>query len=68
MTIKERILQFATEKERFKRDFFKKTGLHYSNFTGPNKRTDISASSLAVILKCYPEADIKWIITGNKSL
>lgn len=63
-SIKERILEFATQKERFKQDFFRKTGLPYSNFTGINKMTDISANSLSIILNHYPDAPIKWIITG----
>ncbi len=68
MTIKERILEFVKKEERFKRDFFKKTGLKYSNYTGINKNTDVSANSLAIILKSYPNADIHWLITGNKTL
>lgn len=67
MSIKERILEFAKQEERFKQDFFKKTGLPYSNFTGSNKMTDISANSLAVILHHYPDADVKWLITGKKN-
>lgn len=63
--IKERILKFAQEQERFKQDFFRKTGLVYSNFTGSNKSTDISANSLAIILHHYPNAPINWIITGK---
>lgn len=66
MKIKERILEFAKKEERFKRDFFKKTGLKYSNYTGVNKTTDVSANTLAIILKFYPNADIHWIITGEK--
>ncbi|MDO6813787.1 hypothetical protein [Tenacibaculum soleae] len=66
--IKERILEFAKTQERFKRDFFNKTGLKYSNYTGINKNTDVSAKSLAIILKHYPNANINWIITGKNSL
>jgi hypothetical protein len=66
MNIKERILEFAGKEERFKRDFFKKTGLSYSNFTGSNKVTDISANSLKQICKHYPDIDIFWLVNGFK--
>lgn len=68
MNIKERILEFAKQEERFKQDFFRKTGLPYSNFTGSNKATDISANSLKIILENYPNVDLKWLLTGVYSL
>lgn len=66
-TIKERILEIAQKEERFKRDFFKKTGLNYSNFTGINKTTDISANALKTIIQCYPKVDLYWLVCGVKS-
>tara|TARA_R110002096_G_scaffold432559_1_gene649620 strand:+ start:9309 stop:9626 length:318 start_codon:yes stop_codon:yes gene_type:complete len=62
--IKERILEFAHTEEKFKQDFFKKTGLNYSNFTGTNKNSDVGSKVLAIILKYYPKADINWFLTG----
>jgi hypothetical protein len=64
-TIKERILEIAKKEERFKRDFFKKTGLNYSNFTGFNKTTDISANALKTIVQCYPKVDLYWLVCGS---
>ena len=65
LKIKDRILIFAKEQERFKQDFFKKTGLKYSNYTGINRKTDVSAKALCTIIKHYPNADLYWLITGE---
>lgn len=66
-TIKERILEIAQKEERFKQDFFKKTGLNYSNYTGANKTTDVSANALKTIIQCYPNTDLYWLVCGFKN-
>lgn len=65
--IKDRILELAKKEERFLQDFFAKTGLKYSNYTGVNKQSDVGSKSLAVVLHHYPNTDLNWLITGETS-
>ncbi len=63
--IKDRVLQFAENKEDNKQIFFRKTGLKYSNFTGKSKNSDLNSKSVAEILLTYPEINLKWLLTGK---
>lgn len=64
-TIKDRILYFAKNQEDAIQDFFIKTGLKYSNFTGKSKKSDLQSKSVAEILPIYPQLNIEWLLTGN---
>lgn len=64
-TIKDRILYFAEKKEVSKQDFFRKTGLNYSNFTGKSKDSDLNSKSVGEILLKYPEINPIWLLTGQ---
>lgn len=64
-TIKDRILYFAENQENTKQDFFKKTGLNYSNFTGKSKDSDLNSKSVAEILLKYPQINPTWLLTGE---
>lgn len=63
-TIKDRVLHIAENKEVSKQEFFRKTGLKYSNFTGKSKESDLNSKSVAEILLKYPEINPIWLITG----
>lgn len=65
LNIKDRILYFAENKEVSKQEFFRKTGLKYSNFTGKSKESDLNSKSVAEILLIYPEINPLWLISGN---
>lgn len=64
-TIKDRILYFAKNQEDTIQDFFVKTGLKYSNFTGKSKKSDLQSKSVAEILLIYPQINIEWLLTGK---
>lgn len=64
-TIKDRILYFAENEEYTKQDFFRKTGLNYSNFTGKSKDSDLNSKSVAEILLKYPQINPIWLLTGE---
>lgn len=66
--IKERILYLAEKKELTKQNFFKKSSLKYSNFTGKSKMSDLSSGSLAEILLIYPDVNPEWLLTGKGSM
>ncbi|MCT7903708.1 MAG: hypothetical protein N4435_00675 [Candidatus Ornithobacterium hominis] len=51
--------------ENSKQDFFRKTGLNYSNFTGKSKDSDLSSKSVAEIITMYPEINPTWLLTGK---
>lgn len=63
--IKDRVLYLAENKEISKQDFFRKTGLKYSNFTGKSKESDLTSKSVAEILLKYPDVSPEWLLTGN---
>lgn len=63
--IKDRVLYLAENKEISKQDFFRKTGLKYSNFTGKSKESDLASKSVAEILLKYPDVSPEWLLTGN---
>lgn len=63
--IKDRILYFAENMEDSKQDFFRKTGLNYSNFTGKSKESDLNSKSVAEILLNYPMLNPMWLLTGK---
>ncbi|WP_449398505.1 hypothetical protein [Chryseobacterium wanjuense] len=63
--IKDRILYFAENKEVSKQEFFRKTSLKYSNFTGKSKESDLNSKSVAEILLIYPEINPQWLLTGE---
>ena len=63
--IKARVLYLAENKEISKQDFFRKTGLKYSNFTGKSKESDLTSKSVAEILLKYPDVSPEWLLTGN---
>lgn len=63
-TIKDRVLYIAENKEVSKQDFFRKTGLKYSNFTGKSKESDLNSKSVAEIILIYPEINPVWLLTG----
>ena len=63
--IKDRVLYLAENKESSKQDFFRKTGLKYSNFTGKSKESDLTSKSVAEILLKYPDVSPEWLLTGN---
>ncbi|GIZ16643.1 hypothetical protein [Capnocytophaga catalasegens] len=67
-TIKDRVLYFAEYKEVSKQEFFRKTGLNYSNFTGKSKESDLNSKSVAEILLIYDEINPMWLLTGNGSM
>lgn len=67
-TIKDRVLYFAEYKEVSKQEFFRKTGLNYSNFTGKSKESDLNSKSVAEILLIYNEINPMWLLTGNGSM
>lgn len=68
LNIKDRILYFAENKEVSKQEFFRKTGLKYSNFTGKSKESDLNSKSVAEILLIYPEINPLWLISGMGSM
>jgi len=63
--IKDRVLYIAENKEVSKQDFFRKTGLNYSNFTGKSKESDLNSKSVAEILLTYPDVNPEWLLTGE---
>jgi len=63
--IKERILYLAENQEGNKQIFCKKIGVTYGNFTGKNKETPISSTTIENILLNYPETNLYWLITGE---
>ncbi len=63
--IKDRILFFAENQEISKQEFFRKTGLNYSNFTGKSKYSDLNSKYLAEILLKYPNINPFWLLTGE---
>ncbi|SZD71049.1 Uncharacterised protein [Candidatus Ornithobacterium hominis] len=58
-------MYFAENVENSKQDFFRKTGLNYSNFTGKSKDSDLSSKSVAEIITMYPEINPTWLLTGK---
>lgn len=64
-TIKDRILYFAENEEISKQEFFRKTNLNYSNFTGKSKESDLNSKSVAEILLTYPQINPYWLLSGN---
>ncbi len=66
--IKDRVLEFAEYKEVSKQEFFRKTGLKYSNFTGKSKQSDLNSTYIAEILLKYPNINTDWLITGKGSM
>lgn len=64
-TIKDRILYFAEKEENSKQEFFRKTGLNYSNFTGKSKDSDLNSKSVAEIILKYPEINPIWLLIGK---
>lgn len=64
-TIKERVLLFAENQEVNKSDFFKKTGLNYSNYTGRSKEGNLNSDALGKILLSYPNVNLEWMIGGE---
>lgn len=63
--IKERILYLAEIQEGNKQNFCKKIGVTYGNFTGKNKETPISSTTIENILLNYPNTNLYWLITGE---
>ncbi len=63
-TIKDRVLYFAKNQEDTIQDFFRKTGLKYSNFTGKSKNSDLQSKAIAEILLKYPQINTEWLLTG----
>lgn len=63
--IKERVLLFADFQENSKQDFFRKTGLNYSNFTGKSKESDLTSGAIEEILLTYKELSPDWLISGK---
>ncbi|MEC5395243.1 hypothetical protein [Bergeyella sp. RCAD1439] len=64
-TIKDRILYFAEKEEVSKQEFFRKTDLKYSNFTGKSKESDLSSQSVAKILLTYRDINPMWLLVGE---
>lgn len=64
-TIKDRILYFAEKEEVSKQEFFRKTGLNYSNFTGKSKESDLNSKSVAEILLKYSKINPIWLLIGE---
>lgn len=64
-TIKDRILYFAENEEVSKQEFFRKTGLNYSNFTGKSRDSDLNSKSVAEIILKYPKINPVWLLTGE---
>lgn len=64
-TIKDRILYFAEKEEVSKQEFFRKTDLKYSNFTGKSKESDLNSQSVAKILLTYRELNPMWLLVGE---
>lgn len=58
----ERILQFIDYKRISKSEFYRKTGLS-NGFL--DKVKDIGSSKLELILKAYPEINLKWLVLGE---
>ncbi|MDR7694138.1 hypothetical protein PG593_03770 [Riemerella anatipestifer] len=64
-TIKDRILYFAEKEESSKQEFFRKTDLKYSNFTGKSKESDLNSQSVAKILLTYRNLSPMWLLVGE---
>lgn len=63
--IKSRIIEFIDYKEIRREDFFKKLGLSYSNFKGPQQKSALSSDAIDKILSNYPEINLGWLFTGE---
>lgn len=63
--IKDRVLQLIDLKGDRREDFFKKSGMSYSNFKGKSKQASLSSDSLASISSIYPDASMRWLLLGE---
>lgn len=63
--IKERVLYLIGNKGYKRKEFFKKIGMTYGNFTGKAKETPLNSSAIGNILLEIPDVNIDWLITGK---
>ena len=65
--IKERVLQIAKNQGIGVEKFFASIESSYSNFKGEQKKTALGSDTIDKIVSKYPDVDLNWLITGNKS-
>lgn len=63
--IKQRILQFASNLNISKREFYKKIGVSRGTL---ESSTGITEEVLAKFIAAYPEVELSWLITGNGNI
>jgi len=60
--IKMRILQFAKNQHLIMGDFYEKIQVHPSTFSGKGLQSSLSGTTIAEILKVYPELSADWLL------
>ena len=65
ISIKSRIFEYLKYKRIKKKDFFQQTAITSSLFRGRNANSDMTAETIARVLKKYPAMNPTWLITGE---
>ena len=60
--IKLRVLQFAKNQHLIMGDFYEKIQVHPSTFSGKGLQSSLSGTTIAEILKIYPELSADWLL------
>lgn len=60
--IKLRVLQFAKNQHLIMGDFYEKIQVHPSTFSGKGLQSALSGTTIAEILKIYPELSADWLL------
>ncbi len=63
--IKQRIIEYLDYKGYKKDDFFQKTDIARSNFSGNGAKSEIGGDKLVKILTSYPDINPDWLLTGK---
>ena len=63
--IKQRLLYFAKKQKLVMGDFYKKTTIASSNFSGKGAESALSTDKILQILKVFPEISPEWILLGE---
>ncbi len=64
-SIKDRVIKIAEIKGISKEKFFTELGTTSANFRGKAKETPLNSNTIINIIACYPEINLRWLLTGE---